>query len=95
MSSAARCQELHQQAMIAANEGNFEAAFQLEALAAQECPADLQPSHSVLHRSAAALALRIGNKQAATRYAALGLAGLGVPDEIADELREVIFDAAK
>ncbi len=89
-----RSQKLHQQAMQAAQDGSFVIAFQLEALAAEACPMDLEPSRSVLYRSAASLALKCGQRRTAERHAALGLAGLNVPDEIAAELRQIIFDAA-
>ncbi|MFH1116276.1 MAG: hypothetical protein V1792_20380 [Pseudomonadota bacterium] len=49
---------------------------------------DLEPTRSVLFRSAASLALDCGELREAERLAVMGLSG-NAPDEIADELRGV------
>ncbi len=66
-------------------------AFSLERLAAESAKnrLDLEPSRSVLFRSAASLALESGEAREAERLAAIGLSG-NPPDEIADELRDVL-----
>jgi hypothetical protein len=63
-----------------------------EALASEAAAADyvakdlgLEPTRSILHRSAASIALKIGNTQQATRYVKAGLAG-NVPEDIRSEL---------
>jgi hypothetical protein len=62
-------------------------AFQMEATAADSVAGDLslEPTRSVLHRSAASLALQLGDFIAAIRYAEEGLRG-NLPDEIREEL---------
>lgn len=50
---------------------------------------DFEPTRSVLHRSAASLALECGDREAARRLAERGLTGKP-PEEIAEELRDVI-----
>ena len=96
-------QQLHQDAMAAAERGtfakrnhdadaaqrDFREALDLETQAAHSVPAGFEPSRSVLFRSAASLALECGQEREAERLAALGLAG-DPPDEIADELREIL-----
>lgn len=69
-------------------------AFLLEAEAANELVDHLalEPTRSILYRSAATLALRCGELREAERLAAKGLAGKP-PGEIADELREVLEEA--
>ena len=69
-------------------------AFELEQEAAQLLLGqfDLEPTRSVLFRSAAALALECGDGDEAERLAAQGLAGRP-PGEIAAELREVLEEA--
>ena len=52
----------------------------------------VQPSHAVLHRSAAWLALDSGDDRAAEQLAAAGLA-VAPPDQIAEELRDVFEQA--
>ena len=53
---------------------------------------DLEPSRSVLYRSAAALAFRCNELQEAERLVACGLASKNVPSEIAEELRDLMQD---
>ena len=76
--------------------GKFREAFLLERVAADEVAGckDLEPTRSVLHRSAATLALDCGDKAEAIRLANRGLEGIP-PEEIAKELREVLERAAK
>ena len=50
---------------------------------------DAEPTRSVLHRSAATLALDCGEFREAERLIAIALAG-NPPDEIAEELRELL-----
>ena len=56
--------------------------------AIRELGGPIEPTHSVLHRSAAWLALDCGNPRLAEKFAAAGLAE-EPPDEIAEELRDV------
>ena len=97
--------ELHHQAMQLADEadhlrkqGNEQAAkailrqaFDKERQAAKEAASGvaLEPTRSVLHRSAASLALECGDFREAERLIAVALAG-EPPDEIAEELRDLL-----
>lgn len=64
-------------------------AFQKEAEAAHLIAAtDIEPTRSVLHRSAATLALDCGEVREAEKLVAVALAG-NPPAEIADELRDL------
>lgn len=97
--------ELHEKAMdiaelafVAKLEGNevkadqlFREAFTYEAKAAKLVPNDLssEPTHSVLFRSAASLALDCNEVQEAEKLVAMGLAG-DPPEEIAEELRDLL-----
>jgi hypothetical protein len=69
----------------------FRAAYEKERAAAEQLKDsyDLEPSRSVLFRSAASLALDCEEWRQAERLIALGLAG-DPPDEIADELRDLL-----
>lgn len=94
--------EYHQQAMESADEALaarrrgdeaqartlFRDAFDQERHAARMIAADLsaEPTRSVLHRSAAALALECGEVREAERLIATALSG-DPPEEIAAELR--------
>ena len=71
----------------------FQEAFELERHAAQLISAELEfePSRSVLHRSAAALALQCGEIRAAEQLICTALAG-NPPEEIADELRDLLAE---
>jgi hypothetical protein len=70
----------------------FEKAFILESSAAQLAAKEMapEPTFSVLHRSAATLAIECGRLREAEGLISVALAG-DPPDEIADELRD-IFD---
>lgn len=96
-----RVQELHHGAMnlcdqaLAARLGGdeskaerlFRKAFEQERLAAMEVKSE--PTRSVLHRSAASLALEFGEHRAAEKLIAAALAG-EPPHEIAEELRDLL-----
>jgi hypothetical protein len=100
-------QQLHRDAMTAAESGTvakrnndseaalryFREALDLETQAAGCAPAGYEPTRSVLYRSAASLALECGNEREAERLAAQGLAG-DPPEEIADELREILLNTS-
>ena len=99
-------QDLHQQAMDLAElaftaklRGDleradllFRQAFEKEASAATLIASDLnaEPTRSVLHRSAASLAVDCGEFQAADRLIATALSG-NPPQEIADELKDLFI----
>ena len=73
----------------------YDEALECEITAIRELGGPIEPTHSVLHRSAAWLALDCGNPRLAERFAAAGLAE-EAPDDIAEELRDVweqaVFD---
>jgi hypothetical protein len=84
-------------ALAARRQGNsaqaatwFREALTFEQQAAELVAPDLalEPTRSVLHRSAAALAIECGELREAERLIARALTG-NPPDEIADELREL------
>jgi hypothetical protein len=86
--------DLFEQGLLAARAGNsdesrrlFNQALENEAAAADSVAADyqLEPTRSILHRSAASMALRIGDVQKAKRYVDAGLAG-NAPEDIRAEL---------
>ena len=97
-------QELHQQAMdlaemveVAKLRGNLpqaeqlsRQAFEKELLAAELIASDLEaePTRSVLHRSAATLAIDCGEIHTAERLIAIALSG-NPPQEIAEELKDL------
>ncbi|MBD0345547.1 MAG: hypothetical protein ICV63_12145 [Coleofasciculus sp. Co-bin14] len=99
-------QELHQQAMDLAEfaftaklRGDLEGANQLhrqafekEAKAAGLLAANLdaEPTRSILHRSAATLAIDCGELQTAEKLIATALAG-NPPQEIAEELKDLFI----
>ena len=66
----------------------YEEALELEQQAIRELKEPIEPTHSVLHRSAAWLALDCGNTRLAEKLAAAALAK-EPPDDIAEELRDV------
>jgi hypothetical protein len=73
----------------------FNEALEKETAAADSVAADydLEPTRSILHRSAASMALRIGNVQKAKQYVESGLSG-NAPEDIREEmavLREQIL----
>ena len=98
----------HQEAMesaeaafLAERRGAIQEAWQLycrafrkesEAATALASHVEVEPTRSVLYRSAASLALKCGERAAASHLAAEGLAGQP-PEEIADELRSVLSEA--
>jgi len=89
--------EIADRAFIAQRNGDYNHALQLfeDAYWREMKAASLshnEPSRSILHRSAATLALHAQLFREAERLAALGLAG-EPPSEIADELREVLEKA--
>jgi hypothetical protein len=53
---------------------------------------DDEPTRALLCRSAASIALQLGDYRVAEIYAALGLASNKVPDWIAKQLREVLAE---
>ncbi len=72
----------------------FRQAFELERRAAEAVAGEpgLEPTRSVLHCSAAAMALECGEGRAAEKLVAAALAG-DPPDEIAEELRDILEQA--
>jgi hypothetical protein len=70
----------------------FRQAFEKESSAAMLVASDLsaEPTRSVLHRSAASLAVDCGETQAADRLIATALSG-NPPQEIADELKDLFI----
>ena len=92
--------ELADQAILARQHGDAvqvtklaKAAFQKERAAADLVadPFDLEPTRSVLHRSAAVLALECAELREAERLIGRALAG-HPPNDIADELRDLLID---
>jgi hypothetical protein len=96
--------ELHNAAMDEAEHGflarrrgdegdaqvHFEKAYELEAQAAHlTVDTTLEPTRSVLHRSAASLAFNCGKMREAEKLIAVALAG-DPPEAIARELRELM-----
>jgi hypothetical protein len=88
--------ELAEQAVTMRIHGNIgqvpellEQAFALEKEAASMCGMDLEPSRSVLYRSAASLALQCKQLREAEQMIAAGLAG-NPHEDIADELRDLM-----
>jgi len=69
----------------------FRQAFEYERKAAKLSANDInaEPTRSVLHRSAASLAIDCGELREAERLIAIALSG-NPPDEIADELRDLL-----
>jgi len=69
----------------------FRQAFEYERKAADLVANDIdvEPTRSVLHRSAASLAIDCGEYREAERLVAIALSG-NPPDEIADELRDLL-----
>ena len=67
----------------------FAEALDFELKALSELKAPIQPTHSVLHRSATTLALDCGELRHAEKLAAKALAE-EPPEEIAEELRDVM-----
>lgn len=91
--------ELVDQAVLARRRGNLEAVQEftkaafLKEQAAADLTApqlDLEPSRSVLHRSAAALAIACSELRAAEKLIGRALAG-NPPTDIAEELRDLLL----
>jgi hypothetical protein len=89
--------EFLDKALVAKSKGKMrlhfkliEKAFQLESAAASLVAEnlDLEPTRSILHRSAANLAFQCGKLRDAEKLIAIGLSG-SPPDEIAEELRDL------
>jgi hypothetical protein len=99
-SSHDRAMDLFELGLLAAREGKLEdgrrlfaSALEEEAKAADSVPYDLEPTRSILHQSAASIALRIGDVRRAMKYVDAGLAGR-VPAQLREEmmvLREQIL----
>ncbi|NET34852.1 MAG: hypothetical protein F6K19_22975 [Cyanothece sp. SIO1E1] len=101
-----KIQELHQQAMDLAEQADLKKlngdttqvkeilrqALELEAEAARMVADDLsaEPTRSVLHRSAATLAVECGELQRAEKLIAVALAG-APPLDIAEELKDLFI----
>src|SRR5439155_17467735 len=92
-----RAMELADEASAALREGNRDAftrftqtAYESEASAARllEDSVELEPTRSVLYRSAASFALELGEQRQAEQLISTALAG-DPPEEIADELRDL------
>lgn len=66
-------------------------AFAAESLAAEET--DVEPSRSILHRSAAWLGIEAGLYREAEHMARRGLGFEGVPDDLAEDLMAVLLAA--
>ena len=69
--------------------GYFQRALEYELKALAELTEPVEPTHSVLHRSAATLAMDCGDDRLAEKLAAKALAE-EPPWEIAEELRDVL-----
>jgi hypothetical protein len=95
-----RAMDLYELGLIAAREGNMEESRRLfaralkeEIKAADSVPYDLEPTRSILHQSAASIALKIGDTHGAMKYIDAGLVGR-VPAQLKEEmaiLREQIL----
>ncbi|HEY9608964.1 hypothetical protein [Allocoleopsis sp.] len=92
--------ELVDHAALAHQRGDAEAIleFSRAAFAKEQAPADLvanqidlEPTRSVLHRSAAVLALECSELREAERLIGRALAG-NPPNDIADELRDLLLE---
>ena len=74
--------------------GKMLEALELETEAANATSVDMQPTHAVMFRSAASIAVQCGEYGKARRLIDKGLEG-EPPGEIADELRELRGDCEK
>ena len=92
--------ELVDQAVLARQRGDAEAALALSKTAFTKERAaadlvanqfDLEPTRSVLHRSAAVLAIECNQLRDAERLIGRALSG-NPPDDIADELRDLLLE---
>lgn len=82
---------LHDAAMAAEDEGRHADALDMERRAA--LAETTQPSRAILLRSAATIALAMGDHAEALRLARLGLEGLDVPARVQGELVDVVLEA--
>lgn len=87
-----RAMDLFDLGLLAARKGElvesrrlFRDALANEAHAADSVPYGLEPTRSILHRSAASIALRIGDTKMAMKYVEAGLAGRG-PAQLKEEM---------
>lgn len=96
-----RAMEFSDQAFFAKREGNMNSAkkfsrqaFELETQAAEMLKNNLdeEPSRSVLYRSAASMAISCEEYRQAEKLIATALSG-NPPEEIADELRDLLREA--
>lgn len=93
-----KAMDLAGQALLARQQGNedkavplFREVYELEREVANEIArTDLEPSRSVIHRSAATLAVDCGEYREAEKLIGAALAG-NPPDSIAAELRELLM----
>jgi hypothetical protein len=95
-----KAMDLFELGLLAARRSNLKESRQLfanaleeEAKAADSVPYELEPTRSILHRSTASIALRIGDTRTAMKYVETGLAG-GGPTQLKEEmatLREQIL----
>lgn len=92
--------ELVDQAVLARLQGNAKAVleFSRAAFEKEKAAADgvadqllLEPTRSVLHRSAAVLAIECGELRAAERLIGRALAG-NPPSDVAEELRDLLLE---
>jgi hypothetical protein len=92
MEQVDRAHEAKQRGDTAAMSRHFTQAFLLEQQAAEAMAPylDVEPTRSVLLRSAASLALECNRNEEAERLACLGLSGKP-PEEIRAELRDVLM----
>lgn len=88
-----KAMDLFELGLLAAREGNLEDSRRLfaraldeEVKAADSVRHDLEPTRSILHQSAASIALRIGDVRRAMKYVDAGLAGR-VPTQLREEMK--------
>jgi hypothetical protein len=89
MRLAEEADRLRKQGDLQAAARQFRLAFERERQAAESTPLQQEPTRSVLHRSAATLALECSEYREAERLIAAALSG-DPPDVIADELRDLL-----
>ena len=96
-----RAMDLVESAILERKRGNVEStarlygeALELELSAIGELTEVIEPTHSVLHRSAGWMAFHCGQYRKAEQLAAFALAQ-EPPNEIADELRELLQEVHK
>lgn len=92
MEYASRAHQARRLGDMATASQNFANAFQLEKQAAEAIGpfVDVEPTRSILLRSAASLALECNQNDEAERLACMGLSGKP-PTEIREELRDVLM----